>query len=109
LADALSAIGASGAVPSPGIAINAPDIAENGAVVPVDVVVNLPDVESIAIFGEKNAYPLVGQYNLNDFAGFLSMRIKMRETSNVRALVEAGGKRYTATKEVKVTVGGCGG
>jgi sulfur-oxidizing protein SoxY len=105
---ALSAIGASGAVPFRGIMVKAPDIAENGAAVPVEVVVNLPGVESFAIFGEKNSFPLVGQYKLTDFDGFLATRIKMGATSNVRAVVKAGGKLYSASKEVKVTVGGCG-
>lgn len=109
LPEALSAIGATNAVPSKEVVIKTPDIAENGAVVPVDVVTELPDVESIAIFGEKNAYPLVGHYRLTDFDGVLSTRIKMGTTSNVRVVVKAGGKLYSATREVKVTVGGCGG
>lgn len=108
-ADALAAIGASDATPSPNIVVKAPDIAENGAVVPVEVVTTLPDIESIAILGEKNPFPLVALYTLSDFDGFLSTRIKMGQTANVRVVVKAGGKYYTATKEVKVTVGGCGG
>lgn len=108
-ADAMSAIGAAGATESKDIIIKAPDIAENGAVVPVEITVNLANVESIAILSEKNTTPLVGQYNLTNFDGFLSTRIKMGSTANVRAIVKAGGKYYTAAKEVKVTVGGCGG
>lgn len=108
-ADALAAIGASSAASSRDIVVKAPDIAENGAVVPVEVVTTLPDVESIAILGEKNPFPLVALYTLSDFDGFLSTRIKMGQTANVRAVVKAGGKLYTATKEVKVSVGGCGG
>lgn len=107
--DALSAIGAAGAAESKDIIVKAPDIAENGAVVPVEITVNLADVQSIAILSEKNTNPLVGQYSLTDFDGFLSTRIKMGSTANVRAIVKAGGKYYTAAKEVKVTVGGCGG
>lgn len=107
--DAMSAIGAGSAANSRDVVIKAPDIAENGAVVPVDVVTTLADVESIALFGEKNTFPLVGQYNLTNFGGFLNTRIKLGTTSNVRAVVKAGGKYYTATKEVKVTLGGCGG
>ncbi|MEW6133171.1 MAG: thiosulfate oxidation carrier protein SoxY [Pseudomonadota bacterium] len=109
VADAMAAIGAGGAVNSKEVLIKTPDIAENGAVVPVDVVTDLPNVESIALFGEKNTFPLVGQYNLTDFDGLLTTRIKLGTTSNVRAVVKAGGKYYTATKEVKVTLGGCGG
>lgn len=107
-ADALAAIGADGASPSQDIVVKAPDIAENGAVVPVEVSTSLPDVESIAILGEKNVYPLVALYALSEFGGSLATRIKMGETANVRAVVKAGGKLYTATREVKVTVGGCG-
>jgi sulfur-oxidizing protein SoxY len=108
-ADALAAIGASNATESKDVQVKAPDIAENGAVVPVEVITTMPDVESIAILGEKNATPLIAQYKLTDFDGFLSTRMKMKETANVRAVVKAGGKFYTAAKEVKVTIGGCGG
>jgi sulfur-oxidizing protein SoxY len=108
-ADALAAIGASAAAASNDVQVKAPDIAENGAVVPVEVVTALPNVESIAILGEKNANPLIAIYNLTDFDGSLSTRMKMGQTANVRAVVKAGGKFYTAAKEVKVTVGGCGG
>ena len=107
--DALAAIGAGGAAESKDIQVKAPDIAENGAVVPVEVVTTLANVESIALLGEKNATPLIAQYTLTDFDGFLSTRMKMGQTANVRAVVKAGGKFYTAAKEVKVTVGGCGG
>lgn len=107
--EAMSAIGAVGAAASREVVIKTPDIAENGAVVPVDVVTELPNVESIALFGEKNVFPLVSQYNLTDFDGLLTTRIKLGTTSNVRVVVKAGGKLYTATKEVKVTLGGCGG
>jgi sulfur-oxidizing protein SoxY len=108
-ADALAAIGAGGAAESKDIQVKAPDIAENGAVVPVEVVTTLANVESIALLGEKNATPLIAQYTLTDFDGFLSTRMKMGQTANVRAVVKAAGKFYTAAKEVKVTVGGCGG
>jgi sulfur-oxidizing protein SoxY len=108
-ADALAAIGASGAAESKDITVKAPDIAENGAVVPVEVVTTLPNVESIAILGEKNANPLIAQYMFTDFDGMLATRMRMGQTANVRAVVKAGGKFYTAAKEVKVTVGGCGG
>ena len=108
-ADALASIGATGAAASGDVVVKTPDIAENGAVVPVEVITTLPGVESIAILGEKNINPLVAMYDLTDFDGSLSTRIKLGQTSHVRAVVKAGGKFYTATKEVKVTVGGCGG
>ena len=92
------------------IVIKAPDIAENGAVVPVEVTSKIPGTTSIAILAEKNGTPLVGDFTLSGGAqGFISTRIKMGQTSLVRAVVKAGGKSYTAAKEVKVTIGGCGG
>lgn len=108
-ADALAALGAVGASESSEVRVLAPDIAENGAVVPVEVFTTLPNVESIAILGEKNVNPLIAHYTLADFDGSLSTRMKMGQTARVRAVVKAGGKFYTAAKEVKVTVGGCGG
>lgn len=108
--DALKSMNAAGAVDSKAIAIKAPDIAENGAVVPVEVTSTLPNTTNIAIFAEKNASPLVGSYAFTNGApGYVSTRIKMGTTSLVRAVVTAGGKTYTAAKEVKVTIGGCGG
>lgn len=95
--------------PSEDISIKAPDIAENGAVVPVTIETGL-DADSISILVEKNNTPLTSQWNLADNTkGFVSTRIKMGETSNVVAVVESGGKQYSARKEVKVTIGGCGG
>jgi len=92
------------------INIKAPDIAENGAVVPVTVSTTLGDVTSITLLSEKNATPLVAKFNLKGQAeAFVSTRIKMGKTSNVIAVCESGGKFYSARKEVKVTIGGCGG
>jgi len=107
---AMKAIKATGAAESKDIIVKAPDIAENGAVVPVEITSNIAGTESIAILAEKNASPMVGEFNLSNGAqGFISTRIKLANTSNVRAVVKAGSKMYTATKEVKVTIGGCGG
>jgi len=92
------------------ITIKAPDIAENGAVVPVEVTSGIPGTTAIAILAEKNATPLVADFGLMSGAeAYISTRIKMGQTSLVRAVVMAGGKAYTAAKEVKVTIGGCGG
>lgn len=92
------------------IAIKAPDIAENGAVVPVSVTSGISGTESISIIAAKNANPLTASFNLGKGAeGYVSTRIKMGKTSDVIAVVKAGGKLYTAKKEVKVTIGGCGG
>ena len=95
---------------SDAIQLEAPDIAENGAVVPVKVTVTMDDVESITIISEKNQTPLIASFNLAaGTQGFISTRIKMGKTSSVIAVVKAGGKVYSARKEVKVTIGGCGG
>ncbi len=92
------------------ITIKAPDIAENGAVVPISVTANMGAVEKISIIAENNPAPLAATFDLGTGAqGFVSTRIKMGKTSNVIALVQADGKLYKASKEVKVTIGGCGG
>jgi sulfur-oxidizing protein SoxY len=107
---AMSAIGAAGAAPSGDIIVKAPDIAENGAVVPVEITSNIAGTDGIAIIAEKNGFPLVADFKLmNGAEGYVSTRIKMGATSNVVAVVTAGGKTYKAHKEVKVTIGGCGG
>lgn len=96
--------------PSDKIAIKAPDIAENGAVVPVTISANLPGAEAISLLVEGNGTPLAASFTLGaGAAATVSTRIKMGKTSNVVALVKAGGKVYSARKEVKVTIGGCGG
>ncbi len=110
LAAVLKAIKAEGAADSGQITVKAPDIAENGAVVPVEVTSNIPGTESITIVADKNNFPLIAQFDLmNGAEGFVSTRIKLGSTSQVRAYVRAGGKVHTAAKEVKVTIGGCGG
>ena len=108
--DAMKNMGASAPIDSRDITIKAPDIAENGAVVPVEVTSGIAGTSAIAIMAEKNATPLVADLGLMGGAqGYISTRIKMGQTSLVRAVVTAGGKTYTAAKEVKVTIGGCGG
>jgi sulfur-oxidizing protein SoxY len=92
------------------IQIKAPDIAENGAVVPVSVSTSIGSTSKIAIIAEKNGQPLACSFDLGaGTKGFVSTRIKMGKTSDVIAVVEAGGKRFSARKNVKVTIGGCGG
>jgi sulfur-oxidizing protein SoxY len=109
--NALNALlGSSTTEPSEAIKIKAPDIAENGAVVPITVETTLADVESIAIIASENPVPLVASFNLGKNAqGFISTRIKMGKTGDVIGVVKAGGKLYSAKKGVKVTIGGCGG
>lgn len=95
---------------SDAIKVEAPDIAENGAVVPVTIETSLKNVKSISIIAEKNQTPLVASFNMTSKTqGYISTRIKMGQTSNVIAIVESDGKLYSARKEVKVTIGGCGG
>ena len=110
MADTMKALGLAAPADSKDITIKAPDIAENGAVVPVEVTSSIAGTSAIAILAEKNAQPLVADFGFSGGAqGFISTRIKMANTSLVRAVVSAGGKTYTAAKEVKVTIGGCGG
>lgn len=95
---------------SDAIKLKAPDIAENGAVVPVTVSSTLDNVESISIIATTNATPLTSSYQLTPASeAYVSTRIKMAKTSDVIAVVKADGKLYSSTKEVKVTIGGCGG
>ena len=110
VADALKGMGASTPAESKDIAIKAPDIAENGAVVPVEVTSKIAGTTAIAILAEKNPNPLVASFKLENGAEpYISTRIKMGQTAMIRAVVTAGGKTYTTAKEVKVTIGGCGG
>ena len=109
-ADVIKALYGKAAEPSDKVKMDAPEIAENGAVVPISVSTTLSDVTSIAFLVSENPNVLIAKYNLP--AGTMpsvANRIKMARTSNVMVLVEAGGKLYSATREVKVTVGGCGG
>jgi sulfur-oxidizing protein SoxY len=96
--------------PSADVLINAPEIAENGAVVPIGVTSNVTGTEKIAILVEKNPNPLSARITLpTGTEPTVNIRVKMAGTSNVHALVLAGGKWHVATKEIKVTLGGCGG
>ena len=109
LADALKGIGATDATPSSDILIKAPDLAENGARVQIEVTSRIPGTRTMAIIAEKNPFPLVANFEFSNGAeAFISTYIKMGESANVRAVVNADGKIYTAAKEVKVTIGGCG-
>lgn len=94
------------------IEVKAPDIAENGAVVPIQITTSIANIQSITLVVEKNPVPLIASFKFPDPAlaeGSISTRIKMATSSDVIAVVQADGKLYAARKEVKVTVGGCGG
>ena len=87
-----------------------PDIAENGAVVPIGVASAIPKTESIAILIEKNPNTLAASFDIPPGTEpAISTRVKMGQSSNVYALVKADGKYYVVSKEIKVTLGGCGG
>jgi sulfur-oxidizing protein SoxY len=108
--DALKTLGASGATPSTDLHIEAPQIAENGAVVPIEIQSNIPGTSSLVVLVEKNPFPLVSKFDFMEGAlPFVKLNVKMGETSDVRVIAEAAGKHYVATKEIKVTIGGCGG
>ncbi|MGA9667465.1 MAG: thiosulfate oxidation carrier protein SoxY [Gallionella sp.] len=108
--EALKNAGYGGATESSDILIKAPDIAENGAVVPVSATSNIPGTTSIAIFVDKNPSPMIADFKFSNGAEpYISTRIKMAKTSLVWVAVNAGGKNYTSSREVKVTIGGCGG
>jgi sulfur-oxidizing protein SoxY len=109
-ADALKNIGAASPAPSKDILIEAPQIAENGAVVPIEISSNIPGTTSIAVVIEKNPFPLAGKFDFKEGAlPFVKLNVKMGETSDVRVVAVAGGKHFTASREIKVTIGGCGG
>ena len=109
-ADALKTLGASNAAASKDIVIEAPQIAENGAVVPIEISSNIPGTTAIAVVIEKNPFPLAGKFEFKEGAlPFVKLNVKMGETSDVRVVATAGGKHFAASKEIKVTIGGCGG
>lgn len=109
-ADVIKSLYGKTAEPSDKVKLDAPEIAENGAVVPISVSTTLADVTSIAFLVSENPNVLIAKYSIpTGTMPSVANRIKMAKTSNVTVLVEAGGKLYSATKEVKVTVGGCGG
>ena len=92
------------------IKIKAPDIAENGAVVPVTISSNIKGAEGIAILIKENPSPLAASFDLSSGTeAFVSTRVKMGKTSDLIAIVKSGGNLYSAKKQVKVTIGGCGG
>ena len=110
MADTLKALGVAGTTDSKDVQVTGPDIAENGAVVPVGVSSSLPNVSMVAILIEKNPNALSATFNLPEGTeANVQTRVKMGQTSNVYALVKSDGKFFMATKEIKVTLGGCGG
>jgi sulfur-oxidizing protein SoxY len=108
--DAVKSLYGKAAEVSDKVKLDAPEIAENGAVVPISVTTTLPNVTSISFLVAENPNALAGSYKIPEGTmPSVSNRLKMAKTSNVIAVVESDGKLYSASKEVKVTVGGCGG
>lgn len=109
MADAVKALGGT-AANSDQVTVVAPDIAENGAVVPVGATSKIPNTTEIYLIVEKNPTPMAAGFKIPaGTAADVQTRIKMGQSSNVFAVVKADGKLFSAFKETKVTLGGCGG
>jgi sulfur-oxidizing protein SoxY len=107
--ESLKSVGAVDLVESDLIKLKTPEIAENGAIVPIQVSSEIEGTERIFVFAEKNPQPLVASFTFREGVDpFIATRIKMGESANVHAVVLAGGIHYIATRDVKVTIGGCG-
>ncbi|WP_088279881.1 thiosulfate oxidation carrier protein SoxY [Ideonella sp. A 288] len=111
MAEAIKALGASAPAASKDVTLTGPDIAENGAVVPVACACALPGVKRLMLFVEKNPSALAALFDVSDAVEpAFSTRVKMGQSSNVMAVAVMGdGKVLYAQKEIKVTLGGCGG
>lgn len=111
MADAAKALGGSAPVESKDVSVSGPDIAENGAVVPVGCATTLPGVKRLLLLVEKNPSVLAAVFNVTDAVEpNLNTRVKMGQSSNVFAVAMMNdGKVFFAAKEIKVTLGGCGG
>lgn len=106
---ALQGLGIPAGENSPAIDLVAPQLAENGAIVQIEVLSRIPGTEAIAILVEKNPTPLIANFMFSNGAEpYVITRIKMAESSELKAIVKAGGKYYSATRQVEVAVGGCG-
>lgn len=110
IADALKASDASAPKESTEITFKAPDIAENGAVVPLEIESKLPNTRSIIILVEKNPHVMTAAFNFPDGTDpFVSTRVKVAESSVIHAVVKTNAGAFYTTRLVKVTLGGCGG
>lgn len=109
--DALRAYGAGSAAETRDILINAPEIAENGAKVEIEVSSSLPETRSLALFAEKNPMPLCASMDFGaNMLPYVRFQVKLAESTRLRAVATAAdGRKYVASREVKVTTGGCGG
>jgi len=108
-ADAIASLGGTPTT-SADISVNTPDIAENGAVVPVGAASKIPNTTDMWFFVEKNPYPLAASFSFPEGTDpEVKTRVKMGTSTQVTVVVKAGGELYAASKETKVTLGGCGG
>ena len=110
-AEALKAVGAGNPLESRDITVNAPEISENGGRVEIEIACNLPQTRSIAVFADRNPMPLCG---ILEFAGnalpYARVQLKLAESTRLRIVAKtADGKTHVAYRDVKVTLGGCGG
>ncbi len=109
VAGALKGIGVTAAEDSDRIVLKAPEIAENGAIVPLEIASQIPGTDAIYILVDKNPQPLTAVFEFaNGAEAFVATRIKMAESSRIRIVARAGGKFYVTMRDVKVTIGGCG-
>ncbi len=108
-ADSLKSVGALDLIESGQIQLKTPEIAENGAIVPIQVISEIPNTEKVFVFAEKNPQPLVAIFTfVKNVEPFFATRIKMGESAKVHVVVRADGRHYTTSRDVKVTIGGCG-
>ena len=108
-ADALRLIGAAGAEASRDILLKVPEVAENGAAVPIEVVSQIPGTTRLSVMVDKNPFPLALQFTFGAGAApRFQAKLKMGESSRLRVVATAGAMHYTVFREVKVTIGGCG-
>ncbi len=108
-ADSLKSVGALDLIESGQIQLKTPEIAENGAIVPIQVISKIPNTEKVFVFAEKNPQPLVAIFTfVKNVEPFFATRIKMGESAKVHVVVRADGRHYTTSRDVKVTIGGCG-
>lgn len=106
----LGELGASNAADTSAVTIEAPEVANNGAMVPITVESRIAGTEYIALIAEKNPFPLLAEFQFEPGAtAYVATRIKMMESAAVKAIVKAQGKVYVASRHVEVTIGGCGG
>src|SRR5436305_11761576 len=108
--DALKSLGIGNATASDDLKVEVPQIAENGAVVPIEISSAIPGTTALIVVIDKNPFPLIARFDFKEGAlPFVKVNVKMGETSDIRVLAEAAGKYFVTTREVKVTIGGCGG